>query len=453
MPPKRASSLEKQLRKVGALSSWYTGTEQQFRAARLLRIPDGFAFPARIGGRKLYSLPVFCPAAARAELKCTIARTGEDRYRLAILNETMPVAWRSLGAKIDVYKYCDLREGANTGPATVYVGPLAALQTAGIAPPEAEHPLQKDGAEQRVCLWQSQALDCGRHRFVVHHEAEARASAQDEERGRSNFKNPEQYQDWLLEVVAASIGMIRRQLRVKTKRRFIYTVPTRDAERARSAFREAAQNDRANRNYRRKRRRSGRRAASRAAPRSTCCDARRGIPAVPGQGDRHPGNQQALIPLHGRQSPAEAWGLLPFIAQESASRAFTPMKGAQWKHDIDRDSATHRPLNGSAHDEALPATEASESILRAALTKEELQNLLFENIGLTKRECRDMVNVIFEEMRAALEAGETVKLEGFGRFQPKEQAETLGPQPEKRRADRGVRAAGGHLPSFPQIDR
>ena len=219
--------LEKQLRKVGALSSWYTGTEQQFRAARLLRIPDGFAFPARIGGRKLYSLPVFCPAAARAELKCTIARTGEDRYRLAILNETMPVAWRSLGAKIDVYKYCDLREGANTGPATVYVGPLAALQTAGIAPPEPEQPLQKDGAEQRVCLRQSQALDCGRHRFVVHHEAEARASAQDEERGRSNFKNPGQYQDWMLEVVAASIGMIRRQLRVKTKRRFIYTVPIR----------------------------------------------------------------------------------------------------------------------------------------------------------------------------------------------------------------------------------
>ena len=59
------------------------------------------------------------------------------------------------------------------------------------------------------------------------------------------------------------------------------------------------------------------------------------------------------------------------------------------------------------------------SILRAALTKEELQNLLFERIGLSKRECREMVNAIFEEMRAALEAGEPVKLEGFGRFQPK----------------------------------
>jgi integration host factor subunit alpha len=31
-----------------------------------------------------------------------------------------------------------------------------------------------------------------------------------------------------------------------------------------------------------------------------------------------------------------------------------------------------------------------------------------------------MVNAIFEEMRAALEAGEPVKLEGFGRFQPRE---------------------------------
>ena len=63
---------------------------------------------------------------------------------------------------------------------------------------------------------------------------------------------------------------------------------------------------------------------------------------------------------------------------------------------------------------------AAEAIVRAALTKEELQNLLFANIGLSKRECREMVNAIFEEMRLALEAGEPVKLEGFGRFQPKE---------------------------------
>jgi hypothetical protein len=228
--------LEKQSRRQGTLSSWYAGSEAQFRSASLVRIPSGFVFPSRVGGRKLYSLRVFCPAAPGAELKCSIAKIAEDRYRLAILNELMPVAWRLLGSKIEVYKYCDLRDGPNRGPATVYIGPLPALQAAGIAPPDAAHQLQRDAKGERVSLWQAQALQSGSHRFVVHHEAEAKASAEDEERGRSNFKNPEQYQDWLLEVVAASIGMIRRQLRAKTKRRYIYTVPARTLKELESHF-------------------------------------------------------------------------------------------------------------------------------------------------------------------------------------------------------------------------
>lgn len=64
--------------------------------------------------------------------------------------------------------------------------------------------------------------------------------------------------------------------------------------------------------------------------------------------------------------------------------------------------------------------DESTPITRAALTKDELQNVLVDKIGLSKRECREVVNAIFEEMGAALEAGETVKLEGFGRFQPKQ---------------------------------
>ena len=85
-----------------------------------------------------------------------------------------------------------------------------------------------------------------------------------------------------------------------------------------------------------------------------------------------------------------------------------------------RVSAADTPINGSEQPAQLASSKDGASIVRAALTKEELQNLLFRNIGLSKRECRDMVNSIFEEMRSALEAGETVKLEGFGRFQPKE---------------------------------
>jgi hypothetical protein len=220
--------IERQTRRDGLLSTRYSGSEAQIRAARVVRIPQSFAFPSKLGGRKLSSLRVFCPAAPDAEMKCTLVKTGEDRYRLAIANEVMPVAWRSIGGRIAVYKYTDLREGSNAGPATVYVGPFASLVTAGIAPAEAEREIQRAATRaQSTPLWHSQALDGGRHRFVVYHEAEARARAQDEERGRSNFKNPEQYQDWLLEVVGASIGMIRRQLRVKTKRRYVYTVPAR----------------------------------------------------------------------------------------------------------------------------------------------------------------------------------------------------------------------------------
>ena len=220
--------LEKQAQRHGLLSTRYVGSEAQFRASRLVRIPERFVFPRKTGGRKLFALGVFCPAVPDAELKCTIVKCGVDRYRLAIVNEVMPVSSRNLAGRVAVYKYTELREGANAGPATVYVGPFASLVAAGIAPPEAERSGGRSTQDAAgIALWQSQPLDGGRYRFVVYHEAEARARAQDEERGRSNFKNPEQYQDWLLEVIAASIGMIRRQLRIKTKQRYVYTVPTR----------------------------------------------------------------------------------------------------------------------------------------------------------------------------------------------------------------------------------
>jgi hypothetical protein len=219
--------LEKQVSKSGLLSTSYVGSEAQIRAARLIRVPEGFVFPTRMGARRVSALRVFSPAAPRAELKCVLVKIAEDRFRVAIANELMPVAWRSLSSRIDVYKYCELKEGANNGPATVYIGPFAALQAAGIAPAEAERETLFEGEDADLYPWQSQRLGNGRHRFVVYHEAEAKARAQDEERGRSNFNSPAQYQDWLREVVAASVGMIRRQLRVKTKQRYIYTIPAR----------------------------------------------------------------------------------------------------------------------------------------------------------------------------------------------------------------------------------
>ena len=43
------------------------------------------------------------------------------------------------------------------------------------------------------------------------------------------------------------------------------------------------------------------------------------------------------------------------------------------------------------------------------LTKSELADLLFEKVGLNKREAKDMVEAFFDEVKTALEEGDDVK--------------------------------------------
>ena len=47
-----------------------------------------------------------------------------------------------------------------------------------------------------------------------------------------------------------------------------------------------------------------------------------------------------------------------------------------------------------------------------ALTKAELADRLFDEMGLNKREAKELVDLFFEELRAALERNESVKLSG-----------------------------------------
>jgi len=44
------------------------------------------------------------------------------------------------------------------------------------------------------------------------------------------------------------------------------------------------------------------------------------------------------------------------------------------------------------------------------VTKSELADALFERLGLNKREAKEMVDAFFDEIRLALERGESVKL-------------------------------------------
>jgi len=75
------------------------------------------------------------------------------------------------------------------------------------------------------------------------------------------------------------------------------------------------------------------------------------------------------------------------------------------------------------------ANSAAEKDL-PSLTKAELAEMLFEQVGLNKREAKDMVETFFEEIRDALERGESVKLSGFGNFQLRDKPQRPGRNPK-----------------------
>ena len=64
------------------------------------------------------------------------------------------------------------------------------------------------------------------------------------------------------------------------------------------------------------------------------------------------------------------------------------------------------------------------------LTKAELADILFEKVGLNKREAKDMVEAFFDEVRDALQRGEGVKLSGFGNFQLRDKPQRPGRNPK-----------------------
>lgn len=66
----------------------------------------------------------------------------------------------------------------------------------------------------------------------------------------------------------------------------------------------------------------------------------------------------------------------------------------------------------------------------AALTKAELAEMLFEELGLNKREAKEIVESFFEEIRTALENNEQVKLSGFGNFELRDKKTRPGRNPK-----------------------
>ncbi len=65
-----------------------------------------------------------------------------------------------------------------------------------------------------------------------------------------------------------------------------------------------------------------------------------------------------------------------------------------------------------------------------ALTKADMAEKLFEELGLNKREAKELVELFFEEIRCALENGHQVKLSGFGNFDLREKNQRPGRNPK-----------------------
>ncbi len=65
-----------------------------------------------------------------------------------------------------------------------------------------------------------------------------------------------------------------------------------------------------------------------------------------------------------------------------------------------------------------------------ALTKAEMSEYLFDKLGLSKRDAKELVELFFEEIRRALENGEQVKLSGFGNFDLRDKNQRPGRNPK-----------------------
>lgn len=65
-----------------------------------------------------------------------------------------------------------------------------------------------------------------------------------------------------------------------------------------------------------------------------------------------------------------------------------------------------------------------------ALTKAEMAERLFEQVGLNKREAKEFVDAYFDALREALERGAQVKLSGFGNFELRKKNQRPGRNPK-----------------------
>ena len=64
------------------------------------------------------------------------------------------------------------------------------------------------------------------------------------------------------------------------------------------------------------------------------------------------------------------------------------------------------------------------------MTKAELAEALHEQVGLNKREAKELVDLFFDALSDTLASGESVRLSGFGNFELRDKPQRPGRNPK-----------------------
>ena len=68
--------------------------------------------------------------------------------------------------------------------------------------------------------------------------------------------------------------------------------------------------------------------------------------------------------------------------------------------------------------------------VKSSLTKADLTELLYDRVGVNKREAKDIVDAFFNQISNVLVNGEAVRISGFGNFQLRDKAARPGRNPK-----------------------
>lgn len=103
--------------------------------------------------------------------------------------------------------------------------------------------------------------------------------------------------------------------------------------------------------------------------------------------------------------------------------------GAMTRPPEPKDPADLDEPLAEARDASYAGRVALPTLETPTLTKAELADLLFERLGLNKRESKDMVEAFFDLIHATLVSGADVKMSGFGNFNIRRKAPRPGRNP------------------------